>query len=164
MDYYTYMERGDKNCGCRISDEDPVVVAQSADADCYKITAPYECVGRGIAGSDVHWFNTTDARWPFDNRHKCFLAVMAEPICDKTWLTWNARSDQGCGCIKYKSPRDDFVVQVSDCSDYCEIKTPVCDHSYCDWTTTTTTCHTTTTTCDTTTTTTCHTTTTTCIT
>jgi len=36
-DYFTYSERGDQNCGCKISQEDPVRVLEVSSADCYVI-------------------------------------------------------------------------------------------------------------------------------
>jgi len=37
-DYFTYNERGDQNCGCRISNEEDVVIHEYDLSDCYRIT------------------------------------------------------------------------------------------------------------------------------
>jgi len=141
-DFFTFIEKGDKNCGCKVSDEEPMAVAESEDAVCYKVTGPYHRVGRGIAG-DVHWFTGCEEdkvqNQPFifsfgDDIQKCFEAVQAHPdVCEQDYFTYNTRSDQGCGCRKKGSV---FNVLTSDCSDFYETCMPVCKPA--DTTTTTT--------------------------
>jgi len=36
-DYFTYNERSDQNCGCKISDEEDVVIHEYDLSDCYRI-------------------------------------------------------------------------------------------------------------------------------
>jgi hypothetical protein len=93
-DYFTYVERGDKNCGCRTSTR-ALSVRSDGNADLYKVLPPYEFLQTGVAAPGEKW-GVGNAQ--NQGVASCYEAVMADSDCQKDYFTYVERGDKNCGC------------------------------------------------------------------
>jgi len=80
---------------------------------CEGLVGPYTFVREGSCGKQLHWFGCDVVG---DSALDCYNAVMAEDRCSKDYFTFNARSDQNCGCkISNEAPVVEYPGPFSDC-------------------------------------------------
>jgi len=119
-DFFTFNERGNKNCACKLSNETSVKVHTEETQDCYRIKAPYMLVGHGIAGAlhHVKWLSPAAGAVPphFAGVQECYDKVKETDECEQDYFTFNWHSEMGCGCKT--SAEDPLVVTASDLSLY----------------------------------------------
>lgn len=121
QDFFSFADRGNKNCGCKASSEHLSFVAEDDSYDCYHIRAPYELIGNGVAGESIYWF---ECGLLTEGVNSCYNAVMADDQCSKDYFVYNTRSDQGCGCkVSVESPP---AIAGSVFTDYFKVQAP-CD-------------------------------------
>jgi len=114
MDYFTYVDRGDKNCGCkRGTSTEALEIRDDLRGDIYKLSAyapknedgspvsPMQLVralkGKGFVRTGIaspweHWFRKYRI-----GVEACAKLALADTRC-KDYFTYVARGDQNCGC------------------------------------------------------------------
>merc|ERR1711957_953141 len=81
-DFFSFADRGNKNCGCKITAEHLSFVQEDDSYDCYHIRSPYELIGNGIVGESIYWF---ECGLVPPSAHGCYQKVMAEEHCQKDY-------------------------------------------------------------------------------